>query len=24
MLLMDGSIEGDWSALQERLEGVLK
>ena len=24
MLLMDGSIQGDWSALQERLEGVLK
>ena len=24
MLLMDGSIEGDWSALQERLTEVLK
>ena len=24
MLLMDGSIEGDWSVLSERLEEVLK
>ena len=24
MLLMDGSIEGDWSALQQRLAEVLK